>query len=336
MMLYYLITLVLTTASTAIILRFLIPFLKSRKLGQKILDIGPRWHKSKEGTPTMGGLSFLLASAVTMTIVFLTMRYFDIDANYRSAVLTGFFALANGAIGILDDRTKFNKGKNEGLLSWQKYLLQLLVAILYLGAMGYYGCLSTSLPIPFLNIEIDFGFGTGTLCLYYLIAVLLVTGTVNSVNLTDGIDGLAASETAIVAAFFSAVAFTGVGNRALSVFAAATLGGCIGFLVYNFYPARVFMGDTGSLFLGALVVGMAFMADNPLIIVIVGLMYMIETASVMLQVTYFKLTHGKRLFKMSPIHHHFEKCGWSEIKIVSVFSMLTLLLSLVAYYFDIL
>ncbi|MBQ4064559.1 MAG: phospho-N-acetylmuramoyl-pentapeptide-transferase, partial [Clostridia bacterium] len=152
---------------------------------------------------------------------------------------------------------------------------------------------------------------------------------------TDGIDGLASSVTAVTAAFFAAVAFT-TGLWSLGILAAATIGGCVGFLVYNFYPARVFMGDTGSLFLGGLVVGMAFLAENPLIVVTVGLVYLLETLSVMLQVTYFKLTHGKRLFKMSPIHHHFEKCGWSEIKIVAVFSAVTLVLSFLTYFLDIL
>lgn len=330
MMFAYLLTLILTAALTAVILRFLIPYLKSRKLGQKILDIGPRWHKSKEGTPTMGGLSFLIAFAVIVTAVLAGLRVSGWEGPWLPALFTGLYALMNGGIGILDDRTKFSKGKNEGLLSWQKYLLQLFAALLYLGAMGLFGGLSTDLYLPFLKITLPLGW------LFYPFAVILLTGVVNSVNLTDGIDGLAASETAVVAAFFSAVAFTGIQNEPLAVFAAATLGGCIGFLVYNFYPARVFMGDTGSLFLGALVVGMAFMANNPLIVVVVGLMYIVETLSVILQVAFFKLTHGKRLFKMSPIHHHFEQCGWSEIRIVSVFSALTLLLSILAYAFDIL
>jgi len=329
MMFFYLLTLILTTAATAVILRFLIPYLKSRKLGQKILDIGPRWHKSKEGTPTMGGLSFLAAFTIIATAVLLVMRLNGWEGPWLPALFTGLFALMNGVIGIIDDRTKFSKGKNEGLLSWQKYLLQLLAAVLYLVAMKLCGGLTTDLYIPFVKTTVSLGW------VYYPFAVILLTGVVNSVNLTDGIDGLAASETAIVAAFFSAVAFTGIENEPLGIFAAAALGGCIGFLVYNFYPARVFMGDTGSLFLGALVVGMAFMAGNPLIVVIVGLMYIVETLSVMLQVTYFKLTHGKRLFKMSPIHHHFEKCGWSEVKIVSVFSGLTLLFAILAYAFDI-
>lgn len=275
----------------------------------------------------MGGLSFLLAFLLTVPAALLFDSRWGTYAEDLSVVLvTVLFALLNGAIGILDDRTKFSKGKNEGLLSWQKYLLQLTVTVLYLVAMSYFDGISTDVPLPPLfdrTISIH-------PVLYYPLAALLITGMINSVNLADGIDGLAATETAVVALFFSAVSFI-MGSFSLGMVAAATLGGCIGFLVYNFYPARVFMGDTGSLFLGALVVGMAFLIQNPLVIVVVGLMYLVETVSVILQVGYFKLTHGKRLFKMSPIHHHFEKCGWSEIKIVTVFSSLTLLLSILVF-----
>ncbi len=328
MEIYYILTLILTAGLTVGILRFLIPYLKSRKLGQKILDIGPRWHKSKEGTPTMGGLSFLIAIPVVVTGILTVMARRGYTENLPAVIATGVFALLNGAIGIIDDRTKFSKGKNEGLLSWQKYLLQLVAAVFYVAALSYFHFITTDVYIPFFQTPLSLGW------LYYPLAILLLTGLVNSVNLTDGIDGLASSITAVVAAFFSVVAFT-AGAWSLGIFAAATLGGCLGFLVYNFYPARVFMGDTGSLFLGGLVVGMAFLASNPLIIVVVGFVYLMETLSVMLQVTYFKLTHGKRLFKMSPIHHHFEKCGWSEIKIVTVFSAVTLILSVLAYLFDI-
>jgi phospho-N-acetylmuramoyl-pentapeptide-transferase len=328
MELYYFLTLILTGLLTAVILRFLLPYLKSRKLGQKILDIGPRCHKPKEGTPTMGGLSFLIAVTVVIGMMLAIMAVKGYTENLPAVIATGLFALLNGCIGIIDDRTKFSKGKNEGLLSWQKYLLQLAVAILYLIALSCFDAISTTVYIPFFKTVLPLGW------LYYPLAVLLLTGIVNSVNLTDGIDGLASSITAVVAAFFSVVAFT-YSFYSLGIFAAATLGGCLGFLVYNFYPARVFMGDTGSLFLGGLVVGMAFMAANPLIIVIVGFVYLLETLSVILQVTYFKLTHGKRLFKMSPIHHHFEKCGGSEIKIVTVFSTVTLLLTVLTYLLDI-
>ena len=328
MTVYYIIALIASFLITAISLRYLIPYLKSKKMGQKILEIGPRWHKSKEGTPTMGGLSFLLAVSLVSAIIFIIMYLTKKTDGLLFATISLIFSVLNALIGIIDDRTKFTKNKNEGLLSWQKYLLQLLVTVLYIFALSYFKLISTVLYIPFVKVTLDLGF------FYYVFAAILVTGVINSVNLTDGIDGLAASETAIVAAFFSAVAFSTL-NFGLTVFSAVTLGGCLGFLVYNFYPARVFMGDTGSLFLGALVSSMAFMAGNPLIIVVCGFMYILEALSDIIQVGYYKLSHGKRIFKMAPIHHHFEKCGWSEIKIVSVFSTLTLIFCLLSFFFDI-
>ena len=187
------------------------------------------------------------------------------------------------------------------------------------------GNLSETLYIPYVGVELDLGI------FYYILSILLITGIINSVNLTDGIDGLASTVTLAVAAFFSVAAFS-LSALPEAIVAAITLGCCLGFLVYNFYPARVFMGDTGSLFLGGLVIGMAYMISNPLIIVIVGIIYIIEALSVMIQVTYFKLTHGKRFFKMAPIHHHFEKCGWSELKIVGVFALVTVIAGAAAYF----
>ena len=185
--------------------------------------------------------------------------------------------------------------------------------------------INTALHIPFTDISLELGWG------YYVLAVLIITGVVNSVNLTDGIDGLASCVVFVIASFFAVVAFS-MSFTSLSLAAAALIGGTLGFLVYNFHPARVFMGDTGSLFLGGMIVGMAFMIDDPLIIIFAGLMCIIETASVMLQVGYYKLTHGKRLFKMAPIHHHFEKCGWSENKVVLVFSLITLIGCVAAWF----
>lgn len=329
MTLYYVISAVLTLVLTALILRYLIPVLKSKKMGQKILDIGPRWHKSKEGTPTMGGLSFIAAFFVTIIpVLAFACASKGKTLNIIPAALTGLFALGNGVIGMIDDRTKFSKGKNEGLLAWQKYLLQLVLCAAYLFFMKWAGAITTEMYLPFIHKSVELG------VVYYPIALILLTGVVNSVNLSDGIDGLTSSETAVVAVFFSFAAFF-MGNLPLAVFSGATLGCCLGFLVYNFHPARVFMGDTGSLFLGGLVVGMAFMMGNPLIILIAGFMYVLEAISDIIQVVYFKLTHGKRFFKMAPIHHHFEKCGWGEIKIVAVFSAVTLLLCAAALFFDV-
>lgn len=324
MITYFLAALILTFAITAISARILIPKLKSMKLGQQILDIGPRWHKSKEGTPTMGGISFIIASLITFLLLCALLIFTENTKGLVKAVIVILFALANGAIGVVDDLTKFKNHRNEGLTATQKYLLQLISAGLFLAALKLWGGLTTELVIPYFNVSLELGI------FYYIFAILLITGIVNAVNLTDGIDGLASSVTLALGAFFAVAAFA-LGNVSTAVVSAITMGACLGFLVYNFYPARVFMGDTGSLFLGGLSVGMAFMINNPLIIVIVGIVYICEAVSVILQVGFYKLTK-KRLFKMAPIHHHFEKCGWSELKIVGVFSLVTVIAGVLAYF----
>ena len=324
MYLYFLASLIITLVLTVMAERILIPILKSIKMEQKILEIGPRWHKSKTGTPTMGGLGFILASILTFLVVgIIAALRFD-GINAWGLCITYVFAVLCGGIGVFDDYAKFSKNQNEGLSAGQKYLLQLIVSALYLFFMVWKGGLTTVLKIPFTNIEWDLGI------FYYVFAMILLTGIVNSVNLTDGIDGLASSITAIVGAFFAVMAFT-FSLCDVAVLSGIAIGCCVGFLVYNFYPARVFMGDTGSLFLGGLVVGLAFLVNSPLIVILVGIVYIAETFSVILQVASFKLT-GKRIFKMSPIHHHFEKSGWSELKIVGVFSLVTLIFCLIGYW----
>lgn len=324
MYMYFIVGLVASLVLTALAERILIPILKSVKMEQKILDIGPRWHKSKEGTPTMGGLGFIFSGVIVFIAVTVWAALGNADMNVWRVCITFVFALLCGAIGFIDDYAKFFKKQNEGLTAGQKYLLQLVVAALYLFFMVWKGGLVTTLTIPFLNVNWDLGI------FYYVFALILITGVVNSVNLTDGIDGLAASITAIVGAFFAVVAFS-LGYGDAVIISGLTVGCCIGFLVYNFYPARVFMGDTGSLFLGGTVVGLAFLVNEPLIIVLAGIIYIAETISVILQVASFKLT-GKRIFKMSPIHHHFEKTGWSEIKIVAVFSLVTAIFCFISYW----
>lgn len=313
-----------TFVLTVLAARILIPKLKSHKMGQKILEIGPRWHKSKEGTPTMGGLSFIFASLLVMMVIAVFALRGGWDAQWSKLYLTYGLALLNGAIGACDDYIKFFKKQNEGLKASQKFLLQLFAAALYLFIMRSAGFLETAVLIPYFSLEIELGI------FYYPLALLLICGIVNAVNLTDGLDGLASSVTAIVAAFFAVAAY-GMGLMQTGLLAGITVGACIGFLVYNFYPARVFMGDTGSLFLGALIVGLAFLIDNPLIVLVAGMLYLVECASDILQVGYYKLTH-KRIFRMAPIHHHFEKCGWSELKVVSVFSAFTLGMCVLAYF----
>ena len=318
----FILSLSLTFMITVLSLKWLIPVLKSHKMGQKILEIGPRWHKNKEGTPTMGGLSFIFAATVLALIAFAVIGLRDGIRAVIPGAITMVYALLNGMIGIIDDKAKLRHKKNEGLTAKQKYLLQLVVAGAYLAAMALTDSITTVLYIPYFDLSVDLGIA------YYLVALLLLTGIVNSVNLTDGIDGLAASVTAVVGAFFALAAgfgLAGVFGSSVSLLSALAIGGTLGFLVYNFYPARVFMGDTGSLFLGGLVVGMAFLIGNPLLVLILGLVYVMETASVILQVSYFKLTHGKRIFKMAPIHHHFEQCGFTEIGVVVLFVTVTVL-----------
>lgn len=311
--------------ATWFILRKLIPVLKSRKIGQKIYDIGPRWHKGKEGTPIMGGLGFIISSVIAFAVLFAVYVYYGRAEELYSAALTLIMALLNALIGFFDDYTKLIKKQNQGFKAWQKFLLQLIVAAAYIWAMSACGFMNTALYIPYFGLTLELGVA------YYLLAVFLLTGMVNAVNLTDGIDGLSSSVTAVVAVFFSVCAFHFV-RPELAVLPATVVGGTVGFLMYNFYPAKIFMGDTGSLYLGGMVVGMAFMLGNPLIIVVAGLIYIVEVASDILQVAYFKVSHGKRIFKMAPIHHHFEKCGWSEVKIVLVFTAVTIVTCIAAFF----
>ena len=324
MIIYFFIAVVICFAATAILARFLIPVLKSLKIGQKIREIGPRWHKSKEGTPMMGGIFFIIpVTLVLLVYAFVRVKFSEHGLRFLFSVI---FALCCGAIGFADDAVKLFKKRNEGLNPSEKMLLQIIVAALYLFAMGKWGALSTTLRIPFIGATAELG------NFYYIIALILIVGVVNSVNLTDGIDGLASCVTVAVAAFF-AVCAVSVHSEGALYMAGAVFGGCFGFLIYNFHPAKIFMGDTGSLYLGGAVCAMAFMINDPLIILSAGIVYIAEAVSVILQVSYFKLTHGKRLFKMSPLHHHFERCGWSENKIVAVFTLVTAVMCIVSYIF---
>lgn len=325
MLIEFIITLVGVFALTVVAARIIIPILKSHKMGQVILDIGPRWHKSKEGTPTMGGICFILAMLIVIAGVAVYTAFVGDTSDLIPLALTLCLAVFNGIVGFVDDYCKLVKKKNEGLKAYQKFILQLIAAVSYIYIMVLTGNINTALHIPFTDLSIELGW------LYYVFATIIITGVVNSVNLTDGIDGLASSVVFVIGTFFAVIAFY-LNFASLSVASAALIGATLGFLVYNFHPARVFMGDTGSLFLGGMIVGMAFMLDEPLIIIIAGIICIIETASVMLQVGYFKLTHGKRLFKMAPLHHHFEKCGWGEIKIVCIFSLITAIACVAAWF----
>ncbi|MBQ8338458.1 MAG: phospho-N-acetylmuramoyl-pentapeptide-transferase [Oscillospiraceae bacterium] len=315
---------VISFAVTAASGRFLIPFLKKLKYGQTILEIGPNWHKSKEGTPTMGGLMFILGITVSAVTGFVLMLIFDKGYKTENVRFVAGIIMALGfaALGFLDDYVKVVKKRNLGLTASQKMVGQIAIAVVYLLIVFFGGDSNTTIWFPFIG-SLDFGF------LYYPIAVFIIVGFVNAVNLTDGIDGLASSVTFVASLGFMAATVI-LRAYSMNVLAAALAGGCLGFLLYNFHPAKVFMGDTGSMFLGGLVVALAFGIHQPLLLLFFGIIYLIEAGSVMLQVTYFKLTHGKRIFKMSPIHHHFEMCGWNEEKIVFTFSAFTFVFSVIA------
>lgn len=305
--------------------RILIPILRSHKLGQKILDIGPRWHKSKEGTPIMGGLGFILAALVVMAVFFVVRGVQGRGAEYIPLALTLGLAVGNGAIGFVDDYCKLVRKQNEGLTWKQKLFLQLALATAYVVVMSYTGNLSTAVNLPFTDKTLELGWG------FYPIAVIILAGVTNGGNITDGVDGLASGVTFVIGAFLAVCAFS-VRDEQLVAVSAILVGATLGFLVYNFHPAKVFMGDTGSLFLGSLVIGCAFMMREPIVGLIVAAVYILEMLSSLLQVVYFRLTHGKRLFKMAPIHHHFEQCGWGENRIVLTFSLVEALFCVLAWF----
>lgn len=317
----YLISFLVAFAATALIGKFLIPWLRALKAGQSIKEIGPVWHMAKQGTPTMGGIMFIAG----MLIAILVTGWQDFAQGRFGALFVYLFALVFGGIGFIDDFMKVKYHKNEGLTAAQKFLLQLAAAIVFTVLLRYTGYLTPDLYIPFFNVSFQLPW-----VVYMVFAAFVIVATVNAVNLTDGVDGLATGVTLPVAVFFLVVSLLWKVTD-LSIFAAALAGGLCAFLLYNFHPAKVFMGDTGSLFLGGTVCGLAFALDIPLIIVLVGIIYLLETLSDIIQVTYFKLTHGKRIFRMAPLHHHFEMGGWSEEKLFTVFTLVTLACCVLAY-----
>lgn len=298
-----------------------IPWLHALKAGQTIKEIGPKWHMSKQGTPTMGGIMFILGTFIAVVV----MGAADFAAGQFGALIVFCFALLYGVIGFVDDYVKVRYHKNDGLTPAQKFLLQLLVSVICAILLRHFGYLSSALVIPFAGVTIRIPWA-----LYLVFAAFVMVGTDNAVNLTDGVDGLATGVTMPVMVFYAAVALR-QGQPELALLAMAMLGGLGGFLIYNFHPAKVFMGDTGSLFLGGMVCGLAFALDVPLILILVGIIYIAETLSDIIQVTYFKLTHGKRIFRMAPLHHHFEMGGWSEYKLFAVFTGVTVLACLLAW-----
>ena len=300
----------------------LIPLLRRLKAGQSIRADGPTWHMSKQGTPTMGGLMFILAMG---TAVFVAGWDLTAQGQYNH-IAVFLFALVFGVIGFIDDFQKLRHHANEGLTASQKFLLQLAASVAFTVILRQTGYLTPDLYIPFLDIEI-----VGIPWVAYMVfASFVMVATVNAVNLTDGIDGLATGVTIPVALFYLAVS-AWYGRADLTIASAALAGGLSAILVYHIHPAKVFMGDTGSLFLGGAVCGMAFALNIPLVIPVIGLVYVLEVLSDIIQVVYFKKTGGKRFFRMAPIHHHLEMGGWSEVKLFCVFSGGTLILCALAF-----
>ncbi len=305
---------------TACLTKILIPWLKRLKFRQTEREKGPASHKVKQGTPTMGGI----AIAAGVTAVALILGFKDMAKDDMRLLFVVMGALLFGLVGFADDYIKVVKKRNLGLTGKQKIFLQVVVSVAFLAALKLSGLISTLMYIPIANVTLDAGL------FYYPIALFIIIGTVNSVNLTDGLDGLVSWVSIPVGIFFAVISVL-FSYHSLGVFSSALIGGCLGFLVYNAYPAKVFMGDTGSFFLGGAVVSLAFLYDIPIILVIVGLVYLLEALSDIIQVISFKTT-GKRVFKMAPLHHHFELCGLSEKKVVYLFTIISVLCAIAGYF----
>ena len=316
----------------------LIPWLRKLKFGQTILDIGPAWHKSKQGTPVMGGIMFIVSTILSVICVLATDHLMGgnlfgsehiLPDTLKVKLVAGvILAIGLGLVGFADDYIKVVKKRNLGLTEIQKTIPQVILIVGYLATLSMNGL--TYMQIPFVG-------AVNLKWFFWIFGIAVIYGAVNAVNFTDGVDGLCASVTSTAALAFCIAAlmtkFFGI-----SILAAALFGGCLGYLIWNYYPSKVMMGDTGSMFLGGMVVALAYAIDCPLILVFFGVIYVIEALSDVLQIGYFKLTHGKRIFKMAPIHHHFEMCGWKERKIVTIFSLVNLLgcaIGLALYYYGI-
>ena len=303
---------------TAVAGRVILPLLKRYRAAQPILEIGPAWHLTKRGTPTLGGLFFIVGVGITL----LVLAALGVGDTGEFCLLLSF-ALLSGAVGLFDDIRKLTKRENKGLSAAEKYFLQLLVAALFLLLARLRGIIDTAVYLPFFSNPLDLGI------FYYPLALLYLTGLENALNLTDGLDGLLGSTAALTGVFFLLCGL--LSGASLPLFTgAALLGGMLGFLIFNHHPAKVFMGDTGSLFLGALVAGAGLLAKIPVHTLLAGGVFVLEAVSVILQVLYFKITGGGRLFLMAPYHHALEKRGLSENTVVLLFSLATLLFGALA------
>ena len=313
------ISVLMSFAISVILCPIVIPFLKRLKFGQYVREEGPKEHLKKSGTPTMGGL-IILASVVVTSLVFI--------GKYPNVIPVLFMTLGFGLIGFLDDYIKVVMKRSLGLKPWQKLVLQFIVTAVFAYYLINYTDVGTGMLVPFTGgfddgIYLDIGW------LFVPMLFFAVHGTANGANFTDGLDGLASGVTVIIAVFFTVISI--MTKTGIEPITGAVVGALLGFLLFNVYPARVFMGDTGSLALGGFVASAAYMMNMPIFILIVAFIYLVEVLSVIIQVTYFKATKGKRIFKMAPIHHHFELCGWSETRVVTVFTTVTAQLCLIAY-----
>ncbi|MCI6408272.1 MAG: phospho-N-acetylmuramoyl-pentapeptide-transferase [Lachnospiraceae bacterium] len=302
---------ILTTAIAPIF----IPFLLKLKVGQTVRDDGPESHLKKNGTPTMGGI-IILIGFIGGSVIFCS--------RYSNTIPIMLMTIGFGLIGFIDDYIKVVLKRSMGLRAWQKLLLQIIVTAIFAVYLTKVAGVNLLLRVPFTN-----GYMLDLPWFSYVILFIAVLGTVNGANLTDGVDGLASSVTIVIAIYFAIIAV--LENMGLEPTSLALIGSLLGFLVFNCYPAKVFMGDTGSLALGGYVIATAYMLNMPLYVIIVAVIYLVENISVMLQVSYFKITKGKRLFKMAPIHHHFEKSGWSETKVVTVFTIVSIFAAVIGY-----
>ncbi len=322
-----------------ILFKIFIPYLRKVKLGQKILEIGPSWHKSKEGTPNLGGVIFIASTLIAVIVGIAlygpkTLEYPWKYGNFNGIFQLLFvllFALSQGLIGFVDDYVKLFKKRNKGLSATQKFIFQFATAGIFLFLYSYYFKQGdTSIATPWGNLELG--------VFYYVVMLLTIVYIINCANLTDGIDGLAGSTALIITVMLLIFSLKYMEKdnfysytTGLYIASAALIGALLAFLVFNFHPAKIFMGDTGSLFLGGFIVASVMLHGSELVLLPISCIWIIEGLSVVIQVISFKLT-GKRVFKMSPIHHHFEKCNWSEVKIVAVFSLVTVIFSVLSYY----
>ena len=333
-----LISVIVAFGITAALGFVIIPWLRKLKFGQTILEIGPSWHKSKQGTPNMGGLMFIIGiilSVIVSSAIFIAQggsleTDFSAMVKNRENILVAasvLLALGCGIVGFLDDFIKIKFKRNQGLSAKQKTLGQLLVTVAYVATLWLSH--NTVWYVPFIG-TINFEQNLFTAVIFWILSIIIIYGCTNSVNLTDGIDGLCSSVTATVAICFIAISFFQQ-FAGLGILSGALLGGVCGFLCWNWNPAKTFMGDTGSLFLGGFVAALGYCIKCPILLLPIGIVYVCETMSDIIQIGYFKLTHGKRVFKMAPIHHHFEMCGWKEKKICVVFSIVNAIGCAIAY-----